>query len=545
MESYGCAPSSTVKSGLVALAALYALVKVKKDSRLPWPNSDNELPSFNNHRYQAQEAPETELKDWNLHPERDWRLLFGDTPLPPVCILRDAADMMTISDLMELSPSAATEGVRRLLYSLHRHHIGDRIPWSTHDCARMARQIAKEAGIDLEAHSHRRSAKQTDGLHPIAPKPIPLTMWIPLMMQAMLSRQFFNFIGMESTLISTKHGKFHVYDTKVGLQNDDSAPLCLLHGLFTTAQSMVFLGIVLAYRTGRRVLIPDHLGFDFGYSRTATNRTVGWHEHIETTIELLSAYTHKASTTFSKFVLVGHSYGGYVASEVACQRPELVKALALLSPAGHSRYRHAAVLAQIGVRKWAFNTLAPNMPDIFKRLAVYAFHYLGRTPRMTKMSDTCDMLWFLNPPGVSRRYLPWEHSDKGFHRRPPIIQPVFLLWPVDDTLHKPYFDPGSRQADAIIMRDFHFHSASKGYWVYDSSHGLNFDALLTCSEKLTEFLGTSQHVVTKTSQSYILTFTAMIMSLIFGHTKNKFLKRIRAYPLKEDSLVHSMPVSKL
>ena len=38
-----------------------------------------------------------------------------------------------------------------------------------------------------------------------------------------------------------------------------------------------------------------------------------------------------------KFLLKGHSYGGYLSSLFACRNPERVKALFLNSPVGHER----------------------------------------------------------------------------------------------------------------------------------------------------------------------------------------------------------------
>eukprot|EP01138_Halocafeteria_seosinensis_P004461 gb/GECG01004563.1/.p1 GENE.gb/GECG01004563.1/~~gb/GECG01004563.1/.p1 ORF type:complete len:550 (+),score=10.03 gb/GECG01004563.1/:1-1650(+) len=484
---------ATMKRALAALGVAYTLVRWMKHRRLPWPNIDADVPHYENHKYSTSSG-ELSLRRFGLSPERHWRRLFGayGRVLPPYCILRDIADIMTIDNIQNMTLDKAAEGVRRMLYTLWRLQLHGPTPWNRSDCTRIATQISTEAGIKLApsrmVEDSAGSSDKPEGLEPIAPRPMPWPLYALLMTQAIVARQLASLIGFHSTLITTVDGKFHVYDTITGIQSEQCPPILLLHGLFTTAQSMMLLGIVLAKRTGRRILIPDHLGFDFGYSRSChNNETIEWHNQVDTTSRLVQKLV-ASSGQFTRVAVVGHSYGGWLASELASRNPKLLKEVILLSPAGHSRYRHISVLGLIGIRSWSMRYLVPSHNLLTRRLAMYIFYHLGRTPRMAKLSATCDVNKYLTPPGFPTESLIGTTSETAQGEHGAIAHPVLLLWPIDDTLHKPYFTPGTPEADAIAMRDYSLNKKSKGYWVCDSGHGLNIDALKTCCTEIEHFL---------------------------------------------------------
>ena len=94
-------------------------------------------------------------------------------------------------------------------------------------------------------------------------------------------------------------------------------PLVLVHGMCTTAQCMALLGLMLA-RSNRRVVIPDHMGFDFGFSSRrppffSANVTVL--HHVPWFEAFLRALWPPGDPIRPD--LCGHSFGGFISFMVA------------------------------------------------------------------------------------------------------------------------------------------------------------------------------------------------------------------------------------
>jgi len=146
---------------------------------------------------------------------------------------------------------------------------------------------------------------------------------------------------------------------------------------------MLLVAAILAAVFPRRtVLVPDLMGFDFSHSisekveaagipkeagsasksrRKSPKKLPGWADQADALIDLLDALVRKASPkdasgsqSHSKNVslpeqlqqeghrcvdLVGHSYGGYISTIVASKRPDLIRRVGLICPAGFHRYR--------------------------------------------------------------------------------------------------------------------------------------------------------------------------------------------------------------
>lgn len=127
--------------------------------------------------------------------------------------------------------------------------------------------------------------------------------------------------GAQSQWITTRHGRMHCYDLR-GL--GELSPVVLLHGLAAAATPFGPLLTRLA-RDVKRVIAPDHLGHGFSAGR----------DGALTPESLLEATVATLDQTLSEpAIVVGNSLGGAIAVRYALERPQNVRALVLVSPAG-------------------------------------------------------------------------------------------------------------------------------------------------------------------------------------------------------------------
>jgi pimeloyl-ACP methyl ester carboxylesterase len=108
------------------------------------------------------------------------------------------------------------------------------------------------------------------------------------------------------------------------LDAGDGAPVLLLHGLGSSMYSWRAT-IPALVSSGFRVLALDHRGFGSS-EKPATGYSNA--EYANVTLEFLDSVGVDAA------ILIGHSMGGQIAAEVALARPDRVRGLALIAPAG-------------------------------------------------------------------------------------------------------------------------------------------------------------------------------------------------------------------
>src|SRR5690606_38604424 len=85
---------------------------------------------------------------------------------------------------------------------------------------------------------------------------------------------------------------------------------------------------------GFRVVAPDQIGF--GKSSKPADYAFSFSGLARNTVELLDAIG------VERFVVIGHSMGGMLATRVALEYPERTEALVLLNPIGLEAYRRPA-----------------------------------------------------------------------------------------------------------------------------------------------------------------------------------------------------------
>ncbi len=127
------------------------------------------------------------------------------------------------------------------------------------------------------------------------------------------------FWGWRSRWVNTPTGRLHVHDVK---GTGDGPPLLLIHGLGARASDYALLVGRLKPFT-RRILLADLPGH-------------GWSHGVDPnpqSLDLFLAATVDALLDEPAYVL-GNSMGGVVAVRLALARPELVRGLLLISPAG-------------------------------------------------------------------------------------------------------------------------------------------------------------------------------------------------------------------
>lgn len=136
-----------------------------------------------------------------------------------------------------------------------------------------------------------------------------------------LGRYALSRTGITSSHVTTSLGGLHVYDA-VG--KGKLPTTVVLHGIASTATSF---GGLLAHlhRDVRRIVAPDYPGHGFSAHDGVELRPKRLFERVASALD---------ETLDEPAIIVGNSLGGALAIRYAFERPERVRALVLLSPAG-------------------------------------------------------------------------------------------------------------------------------------------------------------------------------------------------------------------
>ena len=127
----------------------------------------------------------------------------------------------------------------------------------------------------------------------------------------------------DETVVELRDGRFKIR-TLAGGTGD---PVLFLHG----AGGLFWDPLLDALAAGHRVIAPEHPGA--GDSQGL--------EHVEDILDLVLYYNELLDTLgVDKVTLVGHSFGGMVAAEIAATNPERVERLVLIAPIGLWRDDH-------------------------------------------------------------------------------------------------------------------------------------------------------------------------------------------------------------
>lgn len=227
----------------------------------------------------------------------------------------------------------ATEGVRRAMLIQDPTLQSRTDEYATEEqCRDLALALLTEANIDYVQNAKDVEAERIN-VDPSSPHHMVYDMFRPvqaaMLVQSLAGKAILNGVGIVSKYCTTEHGKYHYFDSSP--DTPDVPPIVMLHGMFTTAVSMGLLGALVAQH--RRVIIPDMLEFDFGWSRTHNKEQLSWTGHIPAMVEFIRSLGH------CPVDVVGHSYGGWMAARICRDFPDVIHRNVLLAPGGLGRYR--------------------------------------------------------------------------------------------------------------------------------------------------------------------------------------------------------------
>nr|HEX4318652.1 alpha/beta fold hydrolase [Kofleriaceae bacterium] len=165
---------------------------------------------------------------------------------------------------------------------------------------------------------------------------------MPLLIHAFerLGRRALRKRGVVGREVATGRARLHVYDVRGG---GELPPIVVLHGIGSSATAFAPVLARLAKRTSR-LIAPDLPGH--GFSPELGRRL--------TVAELLATMTSALDELIGDqpAIVVGNSLGGAIALHYAVRRPQRVRALAMISPAGAhgSDDQWRALTAQFALR---------------------------------------------------------------------------------------------------------------------------------------------------------------------------------------------------
>ena len=215
------------------------------------------------------------------------------------------------------------------------------------------------------------------------------------------------------TLVELQGGTFKTRVLRAGAGD----PILYLHG----AGGLFWDPFLDGLAAGREVVAPEHPGF--GQSQGL--------EAVEDLWDLVLYYNELLDELgLSRVTVVGHSFGGMVAAELAATNPERVERLVLIAPLG----------------LWLDEHPVPDISGIpAKRLpGLILADPTGPLAAMLPAPDPTDpdsLLAAVNNITSILQFI-WPLPDKGLHKRLYRVRaPTQLIWGAEDRLVHPAYGP--------------------------------------------------------------------------------------------------------
>jgi pimeloyl-ACP methyl ester carboxylesterase len=201
-------------------------------------------------------------------------------------------------------------------------------------------------------------------------------------------------------------------------------PVVMLHGLLDSSEGWH----AVASRSPRQCYAIDLPGFG-GSTCPPYERIASYARDVGRALDELG---------LERYVVVGHSFGGAVATALAEQRPDDVAALVLTAPVGYGRIALAELGAQPGIRQIVQAGLPLVLTNPVAMAAIYSFWVAnGRRPDRALM-DRCrkDAFRVVGGARQALRTIVRCGIDKRafFRRRVDYDGPVVALWGDRDRL---------------------------------------------------------------------------------------------------------------
>ncbi|MCX6134736.1 MAG: alpha/beta fold hydrolase [Ignavibacteriales bacterium] len=200
-------------------------------------------------------------------------------------------------------------------------------------------------------------------------------------------RRRFRALGFRSCTLESRVGRLHY------LLRDHAGPetsLILVHGMGTS--SSTWLKTLPLLKRDYRIMALDLPGFGFSTVRSAGGFCT-LEEHVGALTDVLDAVEE------TPFILVGHSFGGWVSALYASRHPERVRHLVLVDTAGVyyrgvERLRDLFTLNSVSDTRHLLNNLWYRYPWYFKPFAGSIYRELRRRG-MNELVDSIDTTGFL------------------------------------------------------------------------------------------------------------------------------------------------------
>lgn len=228
-------------------------------------------------------------------------------------------------------------------------------------------------------------------------------------------------------------------------------PVVLLHGLLDSSEGWHEL----ASRSERPCYAIDLPGFG-GSTRPPYERIGSYARDVARTLDRLG---------IERYVLVGHSFGGAVATALCEQRPDDVAALVLVAPAGYGRIALAELVSQPGIRQLIQAGLPLALTNPVAMTAIYSLWVANGQRPDRALVDRCRKEAFRVVGGARQalRTIVRCGIDRRafFRRRVAYDGPVTALWGDRDRLvpvrHADRVRTTFPQADVMVWEGMGHH----------------------------------------------------------------------------------------
>ena len=210
--------------------------------------------------------------------------------------IRDAANFD--GNVEDMTLSQVTNGLWNYLKALYLYEMetSQGHHWSEGQCIQIAISLVQDyntlyampAGRSMRAmqdiQDNNFEAKMDYDFQYPQPTPLPRPVNWFMAFQSLGVRMLMKSIGVESRYLPLREGVLHFFDLP---GSEKMPPIVLLHGMFTTSSSVSPLAILLA-ASGRRVILPDLLSFEHGFSHA--KNIIGFHRHVESIVSLIGMF---------------------------------------------------------------------------------------------------------------------------------------------------------------------------------------------------------------------------------------------------------------
>lgn len=267
-----------------------------------------------------------------------------------------------------------------------------------------------------------------------------------------LSKTWLNWRGLKSRWLKTKTGPLHYYE---GNGKGKLPPLVLLHGISSNA-SVFSLCLQQLKPHLKQVLAPDAPGHGFSPAPRP-------HSNLERSYEALCEFLDNKLK--EPLVLAGNSLGGGFALRYGLDRPEKIKALILISPAGapmeaaELKNFLASFPTQSAAQAMAFLRRLYWKPPAYLPLIAQEVHKLFTSPAIQALLHSITPQHYIKPEELASLKMPllllWgradgvmPHSHLGYFKEH--LPKHAVIEEPQDFGHCPHLDNAGKLSERIL-----------------------------------------------------------------------------------------------